>query len=61
MILYVYYVFFLMALTGGINIRTSVVKDMGHFPLTKCLYSQYVPKVPGMSNHLWVSQHPYIT
>ena len=23
-------------------------KDVGHFPLTKCLYPQYVPGVPGM-------------
>ncbi len=25
------------------------VKDVGHFPLTKCLCPQYVPRVPGMS------------
>ncbi len=24
-------------------------KDVGHFPLTKCLYPQYVPRLPGMS------------
>ena len=24
-------------------------KDVGHFPLTKCLYPKYVPRVPGMS------------
>ena len=24
-------------------------RDVGHFPLTKCLHPQYVPRVPGMS------------
>ncbi len=47
--------------------------DVGHFSLTKCLYPQYVPSVPGrspgphlqslkfwnVSIHLWVPQHPY--
>ncbi len=51
-------------------------KNVGHFPLTKCLYLQYIPRVPGMSQgphfqtspqnvkvstHLWAPQHPYIT
>ncbi len=29
--------------------KTPNYKDVGHFPLTKCLYLQYVPRVPGMS------------
>ncbi len=49
-------------------------KDVGHFPLTKCLYLQYGPGVPGMSpgpyilhslkiwkviTDLWVTCHLY--
>ena len=31
-----------------IGLKTIRGKDVGYFPLSKCLYPKYVPRVPGM-------------
>ncbi len=41
---------FLRQLTPPVPSNSAFLsKDVGQFPLTKCLYPQYVPRVPGMS------------